>query len=420
MMTPTNRKISLPLRLTFATVVVFVLALASVSLVMQPGLADLKEIAIFLSITSVFTLLTGQLAYRMGWINRAPSLRYALFGTYVLSSLLTFINVWLTAQLMFASRHDLLLGIILLLFASGMAISLGYFFTEALSDRLSNLRDAAGKIQKGELSTRVEVKGSDEIAQFGDAFNTMLEQLESATLKQQELEQLRRDLIAWVSHDLQTPLASIRAVIEALADGMVEDDGSRERYLSAAKRDIQSLSRLIDDLFELAQMDAGGLKLNLQVDSLSDLISDTVESFNRLAAEKRVTISCQIGDGVDYLLMDAYRIGRILTNLVGNALRHTPAEGEIVLTATSIGQSVEVAVIDSGPGFRPEDLPHLFDRFFRGEKSRSRVTGGVGLGLAIAKGFAEAHHGEIIAENLPAGGACFRLRLPERAVDQPA
>jgi signal transduction histidine kinase len=405
-------KLSLPLRFAAGIVLAFLAAMLVFELVMRPQLGDLGLIALFLSFTSVITLLIGYLAYRLGWMSQAPSLRWALFGTYALSSVITFINVWLTARLMFVSQHDLLLGTILLFFASGIAMALGYFFSETLSRRLMILNKTTGEIRQGGLGARVEIGGNDEIAQLGEAFNAMLEQLEIAERRQQELDALRRDLIAWVSHDLQTPLASVRAIVEALADGMVSDSAVRQRYLGTAKRDIQSLSRLIDDLFQLAQLDAGGLILDLQPNSLSDLISDTLESFSALAKERDITIEGKVESGIDLVVMDVERIGRVLTNLLGNALRHTPNGGRVWITANRLAQDVSVVVADNGEGFNPADLPHLFERFYRGEKSRSRATGGVGLGLAIAKGFVEAHGGHINAELVPEGGSRFVISLP--------
>ncbi len=368
---------------------------------------------VFLSTTSLVTLLIGYLAYRLGWLGRAPSLRWAIFGTYALSSAVTFVNVWLTARLMFVNQHDLLLGTLLLVFASGIATTLGYFFAETLAHRITVLGNTAREIQDGVLGVRVHLPGSDEIAKLGDAFNAMAAQLETTERRQKELDALRRDLIAWVGHDLQTPLASIRAIVEALADGMVEDPDTRHRYLGIAKRDIQALSNLIDDLFELAQLDAGGVVLDIQRNSLSDLISDTSESFSALAAERGITLHGEAEGNVESVPMDARRIGRVLNNLVSNALRHTPRGGKIQLQASQCEGGYQVEVTDTGEGLSPKDLPHLFDRFYRGDKSRNRATGGVGLGLAIAKGFVEAHGGQIQAGIPPEGGARFIVTLPE-------
>jgi signal transduction histidine kinase len=240
----------------------------------------------------------------------------------------------------------------------------------------------------------------------------MAARLQAADQKQRELDTLRRNLIAWAGHDLRTPLASIQAIVEALADGVVDDDATEERYLRTAQREIRSLSLLIDDLFELAQIDAGGLRLELAPNSISDLISDTMESFSELAARQEVKLAGSAGPGVDPVLMDVQQIGRVLSNLLGNALRHTPPGGTVRVEARRTDGGVEVSIGDTGEGVDAKDLPHIFDRFYRGEKSRSRATGGAGLGLAIAKGLIEAHGGSIGVESTAGTGTRFTFTLP--------
>jgi signal transduction histidine kinase len=354
----------------------------------------------------------GYGAYRLDWISHSPHISWVLLGGYGLSSVLTFVNVWVTARLMFASQHDLMLGTVLLLFAGGIAMSLGYFLSTALTSRILTLGHAAKELAQGKLDTRVSVKGQDEMASLAQAFNEMAAQLEDAAEKQQELDRLRRNLIAWAGHDLRTPLASVRAIVEALADGLVDDQATVQRYLRTAQRDIQSLSLLIDDLFQLAQLEAGGLQLEKGPNSISDLISDTLESFSHLAAQQEVELQGHVAPGVDPVLIDAQYIGRVLSNLVSNALRHTPPKGRVWIAAEPQVEGVRIEVHDTGEGIEGEDLPHIFDRFYRGEKSRNRTTGGAGLGLAIAKGVVEAHGGTIGVDNKADGGACFFFVLP--------
>jgi signal transduction histidine kinase len=215
-----------------------------------------------------------------------------------------------------------------------------------------------------------------------------------------------------VGHDLRTPLASTRVIVEALADGVVDDPETAQRYLRTAQRDIQSLTLLIDDLFDLAQMDAGGLKLERQPTSMADLVTDTVESFGALAGQRGVALRGSAEPGVDPALVDARQIGRVLANLVGNALRHTPPGGVVTLRAWLVDGRVQVEVADTGEGIPIDDLPRVFERFYRGEKSRSRATGGSGLGLAIAKAIVEAHGGQITVESQPGDGARFSFFLP--------
>jgi len=338
-------------------------------------------------------------------------------GIYIMASGLDFFNVWVTARLMFASQHNLLLATVLLIFAGGIAVVLGYFFSSAITGRIRALQHAAEQMQAGHLDVRLSVRGNDELAALSLTFNQTAARLQDAAKKQRELDALRRDLIAWAGHDLQTPLASVRAILEALADEVVDDPITIQRYLRTAQRDIRNLSLLIDDLFQMAQLDAGGLPLSREKASLSDLISDTLESFSELAVRQQVALSGEVADGVDPLFIDVQRVGRVLNNLVGNALRHTPPGGTVSVRALPALQGVRVEVRDSGEGIPAEDLPNVFERFYRGEKSRSRATGGSGLGLAIARGIVDAHGGQIGVESKPGDGALFYFTLPRIFLD---
>lgn len=400
------------LRFLIGVLLPMLLALGLFYGLMQPSFGEFTVMTALMSITALISVFAAYGAYRTGWINRSPRIRWTLMGGYALAGLLIFLNVLVIAWKMFASRHDLMLATVLLVFASGIAISAGYFLSEALTDRIRLLDAASQRIAAGDLEVRVPVDGNDEMAGLGRTFNEMVTQLQAAQTQQKELNKLRRDLIAWIGHDLRTPLTSIRAILEALADGVVEDPQTVQRYLQTAQRDIRSLSGLINDLFELSQMDAGGLQLDCRPNSITDLISDTIESFSELAARQQVTLTGQVAPGVDPVKMDAARIGRVLNNLVSNALRHTAAGGRVSIRAWREAGDLQVEVRDNGEGIHSEDLPHIFDRFYRGEKSRSRESGGSGLGLAIAKGIVEAHGGRIWVESRPGQGACFCFRLP--------
>ena len=402
----------LAIRFVLGVGLILVLSLVAFYLLMRPPAYDLGLMTGLLAATAVVSAVAGYAAYRFGWMERSPALRWTLLSSYVLSSLLTFLNVWLTARLMFANTHDLLLATVLLGFATGIAVVLGYFFTGTLIDRIGQLQTAALAVAKGDLSVRVPAKGNDELAALARSFNDMAEQLRQAQRKQRELDNLRRDLIAWVSHDLQTPLASMRAIVEALVDGMVEDKETNQRYLRTMQREIYDLSLLIDDLFQVAQFDAGGLVLELEENSLVDLISDTLESFSKLAEEREISLNGSVDAEVDPVFMDAPRVGRVLNNLLSNALRHTPPGGQVQVRASRESGWARVEVSDTGAGIPAEDMPYLFQRFYRGEKSRSRSTGGAGLGLAIARGIVEAHGGKIGVESSPGQGSRFFFTLP--------
>jgi signal transduction histidine kinase len=403
----------MPARFAIGILIILALSLVFFELMMLPPMNELGLMALYLGITALVSALAGYAAYRFGWINFSPALRWTLLGGYALASLLTFLNVWFSARMMFASRHDLLLALILLVFASGIAMVLGYFLSSTVTERIQLLRGAAEKLAEGDLQTRVPVQGRDEVAALAIAFNQMAEQLQTADQKQRELESLRRDLIAWVSHDLQTPLTSMRAILEAVSDGVVDDPETVKRYLNTAQRDVKYLSSLIDDLFQMAQLDAGGFPLHRAEASLSDLVSDTLESFTELAKQQELTLEGNVEADVDPVYMDTQAIGRVLNNLIGNALRHTN-KGRVSVWVRRSTQGVEVTVSDTGEGIRAEDIQHIFERFYRGDASRSRNrgTGGAGLGLAIARGIVRAHGGDINVESEIGKGTQFTFHIP--------
>jgi signal transduction histidine kinase len=403
------------LRLLLGSAFAVSLALAIFWVSMTPPLVEFQAMLVLLSVTAAVSVLVGFLAYQFGWIRWSPRLGWTLASSYVISSLLTFVNVWWTARLMFLNDHDLTLAIILLVFAGGIAVAFGLFLSAAVTDKIVALNRGAYAIAQGRLRTRVAVDGRDEVAGLAHSFNIMAGQLEDAERKKQELDRLRRDLIAWVGHDLRTPLTSVGATVEALADGMVDDPETRTRYLRTAKREIGVLSSLIDDLFDMAQLDTGGLKLDRSPNAISDLMSDTIERFGPAAQERAVTLSGLAAPGVDPVYIDARQISRVLANLVSNAVRYTPSGGRVTLHAYPTRGGVVVEVTDTGEGIRPEDMPHVFEQFFRGERSRSRATGGSGLGLAIAKAIVEAHNGQIRVESTVGKGSRFVVTLPQTA-----
>jgi len=403
-----------PLLARFALGILLILAitLGVFNIIMLPPISELGLMALYLGITALVSALAGYIAYRFGWINYSPTLRWTLLGGYALASTLTFFNVWFSANMMFVSDHDFLLAVVLLVFAGGMAMVLGYFLSSTITERIQLLKNAAEKLSQGNLQTRVPVQGHDEVAVLARSFNQMAEQLQAADKNQRDLDAMRRDLIAWVSHDLQTPLASMRAILEAVSDGVVDDPETVKRYLNTAQRDVRNLSALIDDLFQMAQLDAGGFPLNRAQASISDLVSDTLESFTELAKQQDIILEGNVDPDVDPIQMDTQAIGRVLNNLIGNALRHT-VRGRVSVWVRRTTQGVEVTVSDTGEGIRTEDIRHIFERFYRGDASRSRNRGtGAGLGLAIARGIVRAHGGDIRVESEVGKGTQFTFFIP--------
>ena len=226
------------------------------------------------------------------------------------------------------------------------------------------------------------------------------------------MQQARKDLIASVSHDLRTPLASMRAMVEAISDGVVSDEKTIQAYCTNISSEVEHLSLLIDDLFELSRLDSGTLELQLQPSSVEEMLSSVLESMMAQTDEHTLTLNNSSNIKVDPVMVDPHKIQRVLYNLAQNAIRHTPSDGTISLEIQDAGSDVQIDVAHSGPGIAQEDKDQVFDRFYRGEKSRSREFGGAGLGLAIAKGIREAHGGRIWVESELGQGANFRFTLP--------
>lgn len=378
---------------------------------MGPSLMDVARLVITLAVTCILTVGLGYWLYRRGWA-RSSSLMTTLVAAYVWAALVTLLTVWVMQRQMFFSEHDLALSGVLLLFAAIIATTYALFVAASVTEGLRQMAAAAGRLAAGDLSARVPIAGRDEVARLGASFNEMAGQLQATADRQRELETLRRNLIAWTSHDLRTPLTSIRVRVEALHDGLIAAPEEVQRYFSAILGDVMALNGLIDDLFELAQLEAGSPALERAPTMLADLVSDCLESFAAPAAQRGIALAGDVDVAIGPLPLSAGKIGRVLNNLVENALRHTLPGGRVYVRAQPAAGGALVTVEDSGPGFDAVDLPHVFEQFYRGEQARSRATGSAGLGLAIARGIVQAHGGRIWAENVAGGGARVVFQLP--------
>jgi signal transduction histidine kinase len=393
------------------------LTIALVMTVMRPPWNDMWQLALSFLISGGASAVFGFIAHRMGWWRRISRISYTITLGYVLAAGLTLLNVWLTASLMFINEHDLTLAGLLLLFSSGVSISFGYFLSNSITQTLGEMVQAAKQIGEGDFSARVAVTGRDETAQLAQAFNAMTERLAQAETDSRALDAARRDLVAWASHDLRTPLTSLRAMLDALTEGVVTDPETVNRYLQQCRSEVSRMNAIINDLFELSQLDTGHLILKLEPASIADLISDTLQGFSLRAKEKGVELKGNVEPGLGTVLIAPEKISRVLQNLVENALRHTPSGGSVNIQARPSDGSITVSVCDTGEGIPPADLQRIFERFYRGERSRTRdskagQSAGAGLGLAIAKGLVEAHHGRIWAESEPSKGTTISFSLP--------
>jgi two-component system OmpR family sensor kinase/two-component system sensor histidine kinase BaeS len=289
------------------------------------------------------------------------------------------------------------------LIAGAIALFLAFFLAYRLLRPVHDLTLAARHMAQGDLSQRVEVHGEDEIAQLGRAFNQMADAL-------QQSGETRRAMTADIAHELRTPLAVQRANLEALQDGVY--DLSPDNLQPVLEQNLL-LSRLVDDLRTLALADAGQLPLERIPVDFAGLVGRVVERFQPQAAAHQVSLNyLPSASHLPEISLDAIRIEQILNNLISNALRYTPPGGQVDLVLVREGKLALLRVQDSGPGIPTEALPHVFERFYRADRSRSRAEGGSGLGLAIARQLARAHGGEISAANAPSGSAVFTLTLP--------
>ena len=270
------------------------------------------------------------------------------------------------------------------------------------------LTDAAQKLGKGDLSQRVVVSGRDEIGELTSTFNAMAAGLEHA-------ERQRRNMVADVAHELRTPLTNIRGYIEAVRDGVLEAD---ETTIANVHQQTMYLSKLIEDLRLLAETEAADFQLDLEPASLSAVVLRSVDGFRQQAQSHGIELACDLGSGPTtserQVNIDRTRIEQVMNNLLQNAVEHTPAGGriDVVLCNETARNSSSVTVADTGEGIPGAHLPHVFDRLYRVDPSRTRSTGGVGLGLTIAKQLVEAHGGTICAESTLGTGSRFTISLP--------
>lgn len=394
--------------------IAFLLAMLVVVPVLNPPAEDINQLFLLMGNSGLVTVGLTYFLYRRRIFKRFLSLRWALFTIIGLTVLLIFINVWITARLMFINEHDLALTTGLLIFGGIIAAVSTLFIARTLRERINELSDGVKLLSRADWKTRLPVNGNDELAHLATMFNKMAADLEELDEQKHQLEQTRRDLIAWVSHDLRTPLAAMRAMNEAMLDKVVTDPDTIARYQTTTLSEIQHLSRLIDDLFELAQLDTGHLALNLQMTSLHDLVSDTLSRMKARAETESVTLAATVDPAVDTIYVAPDKIQRVLYNLLDNALQYTPPSGRISLQAHPSGTALLMSVHNTGSYISDRDLPNVFKSFYRGEQSRATDNGrrGTGLGLAIVRGFVEAHGGTISVASEPQTGTTFTFTLP--------
>ena len=353
-------------------------------------------LALVVGAISLATGLVAALALR-----RAPTVWLQLAGLAILSVCVPLAAVLTSGWVMFHMGADRkILAVAAGSAAAAVIAALG--LARAITRSIRRVSNASAELAQGDLSARAPTGGAGEIAQLANAFNTMASSVE-------QLFDARRELVAWASHDLRTPLASMQAMIEALEDGLAEPAD----YLPTLRDQVRTLSMLVDDLFELARIDAGALSFELQETRVAGLVESAMRLVGPEASSRNVGLVAHLDTDASAPVVPD-KIERVLSNLLTNALRHTPSDGSVAVHLERRADDILVRVEDTGSGLPTEALSRMFERFWRAD--RARTGGGTGLGLAIARGLVEAHGGRIWAENRPQGGARVSFTLPAGGV----
>jgi two-component system OmpR family sensor kinase/two-component system sensor histidine kinase BaeS len=289
-----------------------------------------------------------------------------------------------------------------------LILVIGAILNRRLNAPLQRLAAAARAVAASDLDQQVETGGSIEVAQVGQAFNEM-----TASLK--EAETLRQNMVADVAHELRTPISVLQGNLWAILNDAYPLEKAE---ISRLYDETRLLSRLVEDLRELALADAGQLHLNLRPTDVAQVIRRTIDNLGLAAEVQEVSLTAQLPDDLAPAQADPDRVAQVLRNLLVNALRHTPSGGSVTVSASSMAETLEIAITDTGEGIAPQDLPHVFERFWRADSARSRggaeerLAGGTGLGLSVAQSLVEAQGGRIWVESTPGEGTVFRFTLP--------
>lgn len=284
------------------------------------------------------------------------------------------------------------------------AFVIGLVTSRSLTRPIANISRAAAKFAQGDFTSHAIVKTNDEIGHLGQTFNSMADSLA-------RVEQNRREFLANVSHELKTPIASIQALTETILDGIVQTPAQQQRYLTTIVIETGRIGRLIHDLLDLAQLDAGELSIQYEKVDLKALVELEEEKHAAALLKKRVALQPVLPKTLPLVWADSDRLTQVLTNLISNAIRYAPGNSVIDITASVKHHHVFLNVIDHGPGISHDDLPYIWNRFYRAEKSRTRSQGGTGLGLAITRKLMEAMGGTISVDSVCGQGATFTISL---------
>ena len=337
------------------------------------------------------------------------SMRQRFVGVALVAAVAALANLWALTSSMFVSDHDATLLGVLLVYAAAAGVAAALVLARSSSAALERLSAAANEIGAGRLDVRVgDLGAGPELGALAATIDESAGRLAAAREREREVESTRRDLMTAVSHDLRTPLASLRAMVEAIDDGVVDDRPSLQRYAGEMRHSVAQLVTMVDDLFELAQLDAGAIEAETRRARLDEVVRSAVGAVELEARGKGLRLESRLDGAGDVACSP--RMVRVLQNLLANAVRHTPADGTVRVEARLEADLLRVTVTDSGEGIAADDLPRVFEPFYRGDPARSGP--GAGLGLALAKRIVETLGGRITAESDSAAGSRFEVDLP--------
>ena len=351
----------------------------------------------------------GTLGIGASWLLRRASLRLSLQAASAIAVLAVVAGTLGTANAMFISQHDLRVVGMVCVVAGLVAFGFSWLLGRHVEAGSLALRHAARSLGQEETGFSAPAGPmAAELAALSEELAATAGKLRDSRERERRVERSRRQLVAWVSHDLRTPLAGLRAMAEALEDGIATDP---DRYHRQIRAEVTRLSAMVEDLFELSRIESGTLSLSLDSIEAGDLVSDTVASMEAVARARGVRLAGQ-ADSALLIQADTRELSRALANLVTNAIRHTPRDGHVQVTATAEGKDVLMTVTDGCGGIPEADLASVFDTAWRGTRARTpEADGGAGLGLAIVRGIVEAHQGRVSVVNT-GDGCCFEVRLP--------
>ena len=384
---------------------------------MAPPRSEMVSLAAYFAASGTACGVIGWLALNSDWAARRLTLRSKAFVGSIVGGVMGLLNVLLIARLMFISTsHDLYVLAAAIGFSVVVMAAFSLTVASSVAQRLELISEAVRALADGRKVPAVATHETDEVARLAGDVDRLSAKLDASEQERARLDQQRVDLTAAISHDLRTPLASVRAMAEALADGVVEEEKERSRYYALMQREVERLDRMIGDLFDLAQLDSGALRLDRRLLPVQEIVSEVVEGMRPQAERAGIDLQFVAPDAsLPDVPLDGSRFERAVSNLVRNAIQHTPKGGEIRASVSREGRWVTLNVSDDGEGFDAALAEHVWDRFYRGDKARGRkgsVGDGAGLGLSIVRGFVEAHGGEVACTSSPGNGATFTLRLP--------